>query len=71
MMAQCHTYAQTASHKVTVEYEDGKPKCVKTVVIAAQNNGSVEDSVLKSKSSTSYQKSHPSQHARSRHKLCH
>ena len=33
--------------QVTVEYEDGKPKCVKTVVIAAQNNGNVEDAVLK------------------------
>jgi S-adenosylmethionine synthetase len=33
--------------QVTVEYENGKPKCVKTVVIAAQNNGSIEDSVLK------------------------
>ncbi|MGD6851292.1 MAG: methionine adenosyltransferase [Candidatus Bathyarchaeia archaeon] len=33
--------------QVTVEYENGKPKCVKTVVIAAQNNGSVEDTVLK------------------------
>ncbi|MCL5876480.1 MAG: methionine adenosyltransferase [Candidatus Bathyarchaeota archaeon] len=33
--------------QVTVEYEGGKPKCVKTVVIAAQNNGSVEDTVLK------------------------
>ena len=33
--------------QVTVEYEGGKPKCVKTVVIAAQNNGSVEDAVLK------------------------
>ena len=33
--------------QVTVEYEDGKPKCVKTVVIAAQNNGTVEDAVLK------------------------
>jgi len=33
--------------QVTVEYECGKPKCVKTVVIAAQNNGSVEDAVLK------------------------
>ena len=33
--------------QVTVQYEDGKPKCVKTVVIAAQNNGSVEDAVLK------------------------
>ncbi|MDR0372042.1 MAG: methionine adenosyltransferase [Nitrososphaerota archaeon] len=33
--------------QVTVEYENGKPKCVKTVVIAAQNNGSIEDGVLK------------------------
>jgi S-adenosylmethionine synthetase len=33
--------------QVTVEYENGKPKCVKTVVIAAQNNGSVSDEVLK------------------------
>ena len=33
--------------QVTVEYENGKPKCVKTVVIAAQNNGSVEDVILK------------------------
>lgn len=33
--------------QVTVEYEDGKPKCVKTVVIAAQNNGSVNDEILK------------------------
>jgi len=33
--------------QVTVEYENGKPKCVKTVVIAAQNNGSIEDAVLK------------------------
>ena len=33
--------------QVTVEYENGKPKCVKAVVIAAQNNGSVEDAVLK------------------------
>jgi S-adenosylmethionine synthetase len=33
--------------QVTIQYEGGKPKCVKTVVIAAQNNGSVEDAVLK------------------------
>jgi S-adenosylmethionine synthetase len=33
--------------QVTVEYENGKPKCVKTVVIAAQNNGSVDDATLK------------------------
>jgi S-adenosylmethionine synthetase len=33
--------------QVTIEYENGKPKCVKTVVIAAQNNGSVEDAILK------------------------
>ncbi|MGD6934801.1 MAG: methionine adenosyltransferase [Candidatus Bathyarchaeia archaeon] len=33
--------------QVTVEYDNGRPKCVKTVVIAAQNNGSVEDAVLK------------------------
>jgi S-adenosylmethionine synthetase len=33
--------------QVTIEYEDGKPKCVKTVVIAAQNNGSVDDATLK------------------------
>ena len=33
--------------QVTVEYEAGKPRCVKTVVIAAQNNGSIEDAVLK------------------------
>jgi len=33
--------------QVTVEYEGGKPKCVKAVVIAAQNNGSIEDAVLK------------------------
>jgi len=33
--------------QVTIEYENGKPKCVKTVVIAAQNNGYVEDAVLK------------------------
>ncbi|PVX25636.1 MAG: methionine adenosyltransferase [Candidatus Bathyarchaeum sp.] len=29
--------------QVTVEYEDGKPKCVQAVVIAAQNNGEVSD----------------------------
>ena len=33
--------------QVTVEYENGKPKCVKTVVIAAQNNGKVDDETLK------------------------
>jgi S-adenosylmethionine synthetase len=33
--------------QVTVEYENDKPKSVKTVVIAAQNNGSVENAVLK------------------------
>ncbi|MCL1978375.1 MAG: methionine adenosyltransferase [Candidatus Bathyarchaeota archaeon] len=33
--------------QITIQYENGKPKCVKTVVIAAQNNGSVEDAVLK------------------------
>jgi S-adenosylmethionine synthetase len=33
--------------QVTIQYENGKPQCVKTVVIAAQNNGSVEDTVLK------------------------
>jgi S-adenosylmethionine synthetase len=33
--------------QVTIQYEEGKPKCVKTVVVAAQNNGSVEDGVLK------------------------
>ena len=33
--------------QVTVSYEAGKPKCVTAVVIAAQNNGSVEDAVLK------------------------
>ena len=33
--------------QVTVEYENGKPKCVATVVIAAQNNGGVDDEELK------------------------
>ena len=33
--------------QVTIEYENGKPKCVKTVVIAAQNNGTVDDATLK------------------------
>jgi S-adenosylmethionine synthetase len=33
--------------QVTVEYENGKPKCVKTVVIAAQNNGIMDDAALK------------------------
>jgi S-adenosylmethionine synthetase len=33
--------------QVTVEYDGGKPKCVKAVVIAAQNNGSVDDATLK------------------------
>ncbi|MDR2203004.1 MAG: methionine adenosyltransferase [Nitrososphaerota archaeon] len=33
--------------QVTVQYDDGRPKCVKTIVIAAQNNGSVADVVLK------------------------
>jgi len=33
--------------QVTIEYEGGKPKCVKTVVIAAQNNGTVDDTKLK------------------------
>ncbi len=33
--------------QVTVEYEHGRPKCVKTVVIAAQNNGTVDDDCLK------------------------
>ncbi len=34
--------------QVTIEYENGKPKCVKTVVIAAQNNGTVADEKLNS-----------------------
>ena len=34
--------------QVTIEYEGGKPKCVKAVVIAAQNNGTVDDAKLKS-----------------------
>jgi S-adenosylmethionine synthetase len=33
--------------QVTVEYLDGKPQCVTTVVIAAQNNGRVDDAELK------------------------
>lgn len=33
--------------QVTVEYDGGKPKCVKTVVIAAQNNGRIDDATLK------------------------
>ena len=33
--------------QVTVEYQDGKPKKVTAVVIAAQNNGKVADEVLK------------------------
>jgi S-adenosylmethionine synthetase len=33
--------------QVTVEYENGKPKCVTAVVIAAQNNGKVTDEQLK------------------------
>ncbi len=33
--------------QVTVEYENGKPKCVMTVVIAAQNNGRIDDAILK------------------------
>jgi len=33
--------------QVTIEYDNGKPKCVKAVVIAAQNNGKVDDATLK------------------------
>src|SRR5512147_1341996 len=33
--------------QVTVQYQDGKPQCVTAVVIAAQNNGSVDDATLK------------------------
>jgi S-adenosylmethionine synthetase len=33
--------------QVTVEYENGKPKCVTAVVIAAQNNGKIDDAQLK------------------------
>ncbi len=33
--------------QVTVSYENGKPKFVTAVVIAAQNNGSVDDATLK------------------------
>ncbi|MCW4010214.1 MAG: methionine adenosyltransferase [Candidatus Bathyarchaeota archaeon] len=33
--------------QVTVEYLDGKPQCVTAVVIAAQNNGEVDDAQLK------------------------
>ena len=33
--------------QVTVEYDGCKPKCVKAVVIAAQNNGTVDDATLK------------------------
>ncbi len=33
--------------QVTVEYLDGKPQCVNAVVIAAQNNGRVDDEGLK------------------------
>jgi S-adenosylmethionine synthetase len=33
--------------QVTVEYDGCKPKCVKAVVIAAQNNGAVDDATLK------------------------
>jgi len=33
--------------QVTIQYVDGKPQSVKTVVIAAQNNGSVDEALLK------------------------
>jgi S-adenosylmethionine synthetase len=33
--------------QVTIEYDNGKPQCVRAVVIAAQNNGKVDDDVLK------------------------
>jgi S-adenosylmethionine synthetase len=33
--------------QVTVQYENGRPKCVTAVVIAAQNNGSLDDAKLK------------------------
>jgi S-adenosylmethionine synthetase len=33
--------------QVTIEYDGGKPKCVKTVVIAAQNNGKIDDETLR------------------------
>ena len=33
--------------QVTVQYQDGNPQCVTAVVIAAQNNASVDDATLK------------------------
>jgi S-adenosylmethionine synthetase len=33
--------------QVTVQYQDSKPQCVTAVVIAAQNNGAVDDATLK------------------------